>query len=360
MSTDSQLGAAVAYRAAGLGVIPARHRDKRPALRTWRRYQREIASHADLRDWFDGEQPHNIAIVCGGVSGNLAVLDFDAMATYERWAAGHLDLAAIAPTVATSRGRHVYLRTREPICTTKTADSEIRSEGAYCIAPQSIHPSGRVYRLLAGDFGSIPVLDSIPFTTRQADAGRHIACVRTIEDAIAATLPTGPGQRNRAVFDLAQLLKGMTELDTTPGNLRRIVSEWFSRCRHVVRTQEFSATWTDFVVAWGRIKHSHSGRWAEIVRRASAAPDPPESLIYDDTSLRRLAALCHALHEHHRGGQFPLSARLAADFLDIGKTVAANLLMVLVFDKLIEVVTPYVKGTRLAIEYRWLGGEGRP
>jgi len=77
--TDSTLPqntetAALAYAAAGLSVIPLRQ-DKRP-IGEWKQYQQQIASSDEIHRWFH-DSHHGVGVVCGSVSGNLEVLDFD-------------------------------------------------------------------------------------------------------------------------------------------------------------------------------------------------------------------------------------------------------------------------------------------
>src|SRR5262245_37416329 len=104
---SSQLVAAALYLEAGLSIIPCESRGKKPKV-PWKRFQNERPDERLLHSWFSGNDL-NLAIVCGVVSGNLVVLDFDVPGIYEKWAAGHPDVANVAPTVKTSRGRHVYL-----------------------------------------------------------------------------------------------------------------------------------------------------------------------------------------------------------------------------------------------------------
>ena len=53
---------------------------------------------------------------------------------------------------------------------------EIKGEGGYCVAPGSLHPSGRRYQAIAGDFANIP-------TVPQAVADALIAAARKLDEA---------------------------------------------------------------------------------------------------------------------------------------------------------------------------------
>lgn len=69
---------------AGVSVVPAQ--GKRPALTEWKPYQTTLATDGDLRTWFGTTRHTGMGIVCGCVSGNLEVLDFDFQAcAYAAW-----------------------------------------------------------------------------------------------------------------------------------------------------------------------------------------------------------------------------------------------------------------------------------
>ncbi len=67
---------AESYCAAGLCVLPAHVREKRPTLSQWKRAQQQLPDSKDLERWFRASP--GICIVTGQVSGNLEILDFDA------------------------------------------------------------------------------------------------------------------------------------------------------------------------------------------------------------------------------------------------------------------------------------------
>lgn len=161
------LDVARSYVRAGLGVIPVRaDGSKAPALRTWEEYQERVPTDDELSAWFAPGRPVGIGVVCGVVSGNLAVLDFETADVWDKWLAAVTasPLAAYlpaCPVVKTpSGGRHVYCRiaegwvaggplARRPKGTAgKGIKSEVRGQGHYVVAPGSpmaCHPSNRPY-----------------------------------------------------------------------------------------------------------------------------------------------------------------------------------------------------------------------
>lgn len=150
--TTAVLDAARRYVAAGLSVIPVRaDGSKAPALRTGEveQYRERFATEEELLHWFAPERAVGVAIVCGKISGNLAVLDFETAHAWERWleramttkAAG---LIATLPIVKTPKGgRHLYCRIGEGwVAGGKLAMRsknetliEVRGQGHYVLAP---------------------------------------------------------------------------------------------------------------------------------------------------------------------------------------------------------------------------------
>jgi hypothetical protein len=175
----------------------------------------------------------------------------------------------------------------------------------------------------------------------------------TVEDAIAATLPVGPGRRNRCVFHLARRLKALLP-EATADELRPIVSEWHRRALPVIRTKAFTETWADFVIAWGRVQVPFGSSLAPIVEMARMMPPPAAALKYDEEHVRLLVAICVSLQQFHGTGPFFLSCRKAGEVIGVSKSDASRLLRMLVFDSVLEVVNAGSYGTNTATEYRCL------
>ncbi|MBA3845091.1 MAG: AAA family ATPase [Planctomycetes bacterium] len=108
------------YLAARLCVLPARAVDKRPDLAGWKTYQHRLPTAAEVSAWFSN--PHDACcIICGAVSGNLEILDFDgAGALFDAWrlavdeeAPGLSERLVIERTP--SGGQHVIYRCVDPV-----------------------------------------------------------------------------------------------------------------------------------------------------------------------------------------------------------------------------------------------------
>ena len=94
--TNPMLKAAIAYRRAGISVIPLLRHSKVPAgsllpqvpdptrpkgtRGTWKPFQKKLPTEEMIRGWFGikgSNSSYNIALICGTASGGLVVLDFD-------------------------------------------------------------------------------------------------------------------------------------------------------------------------------------------------------------------------------------------------------------------------------------------
>jgi AAA domain-containing protein/bifunctional DNA primase/polymerase-like protein len=109
--------------AAGLSTLPAirRGEEKRVALLKWKPYQERLPDAGELESWF-GAGVQAICIVCGKVSGNLEMIDFDlGGAMYAAWresveamAPGLLERLIIESTP--SGGLHAVYRCESEVC----------------------------------------------------------------------------------------------------------------------------------------------------------------------------------------------------------------------------------------------------
>jgi len=310
-----------------------------------------------------------VAVILGAASGGLACRDFDDVLAYQSWAAKNPYLARILPTVRTARGYHVYFLAPQGF--KDLGDGEYRAtNGHFCLLPPSRHPDGAIYNwIVALPHGALPDVDPVqagllipatppsgvaptqppshsPHTTHLCEQGK-------IPKEIAATLPKGVGQRRRCLFALAQRLKAIMP-GASAAQLKPIVRKWFRLALPVIRSKEWSETWEDFAGAWQTVKYPVGGTWKEITRAAqSMTVDTGE---YDGAAVA-IIRLCAALQRHHGAGvPFALSCRKAGEVAGVSPERAARILKMLVFDDVIELVTPGgPEGSRIAATYRFLG-----
>jgi hypothetical protein len=178
--------AALAFRDAGVSVVPAAMDGSKAPIGTWKKYQLTMADDEQLAAWFGGNAT-GLGIVTGKVSGNLEMVELEGRAVAEGCLdeireiainSGLGDLWAIISTgyveKTPSGGIHFLWRIAdEPVPgNTKFARrpgenntvlvyAESRGEGGFVVtAPSSgtVHPSGQPWQLLIGSPATIPML----------------------------------------------------------------------------------------------------------------------------------------------------------------------------------------------------------
>jgi hypothetical protein len=160
VSQADPITAAEQYLELGFSVIPLR--GKIPAV-TWREYQWRRASPAELRRWARRELFANVGIVCGKVSGNLVVLDFDAPGAYDAFRARFPKLAQTNMVATGGGGWHIYLRVDALPPSLRGQGVELCAAGRQVVAPPSVHPTtGRPYRVAQSlDIRHVPDLSEV-------------------------------------------------------------------------------------------------------------------------------------------------------------------------------------------------------
>ena len=359
---------ALAYAERGWSVIPTI--GKKPAVPSWRPFQQKPADGTTLHQLFARNGVTGLAVILGKASGGLAVRDYDLGDAYHAWATSHPDDAARLPTVKTARGFHVYGRLHEDTFI-RFADGELRGDSLhYVLLPPSVHPDGSIYIWLyplPEDGTPLPFLPSSLITQTQTEESpkqtsnplhvshTHNACVPPAAvEAIEATLPDGPGQRNRKVFDLARRLKGIAGLDTSPAMLKAIITEWHRRALPVITTKDFAETWSDFQTAWLAVKTPHGTTVQAAYQAARRAP----LQLDDNEDLGILAALCRNLSAAVGGKPFYLSCRMVEKLFGVSRMTAWRSLKALQFYGKIECVKKGTLKNHQATTWRFISTEG--
>lgn len=157
---------ALNYLKAGLSVLPARRKDKCPAIK-WKEYQEHIPTESEVATWF-ANKPDAICIVCGKVSSNLEILDFDHNGELfpvwkDKIAPGLFTRLVVEQTP--SGGFHVAYRVASSVCgNIKLAQGkrendklitliETRGEGGLFLCAPS-----EGYKLMQNSFDALPVI----------------------------------------------------------------------------------------------------------------------------------------------------------------------------------------------------------
>ena len=175
------LDIAKGYVAANFSVIPIKTDGSKAPLVDWKKYQSQIAIEEELEQWFNHGTTSGIGIVCGRVSGNLEVIDFDVEELAAIWLQ-RVQQAGISNillnrllAVRTPAGWHIYYRCPDGVegskklALRKGGDGKVnvlietRGSGAYVIAPGSLascHPDNKTYILRQGDWLDIPEISA--------------------------------------------------------------------------------------------------------------------------------------------------------------------------------------------------------
>ena len=410
------LRAALEYLGRGFSILPIAPGTKRPpqGLR-WRCYQERAATERTVRRWYGDGKGWGVGVVCGAVSGDLVVVDFDDPDVYRQWADGR-PIAETLPTVRTGRGYQVYLRCRG-VRLRKYSWGEVRGGGAYVVAPPSMHPCGRRYAWVVplgdglpafSDLAELGLPETEGVKRRESDAmggggavqrpvpprPQHTIASKSqtlyqqrcqkrrvtlddlpadvaaaVERCIDLTIPSRPGKRDDRVFAFARALQTIPTLrDMDPTTLAPLVRAWWHRAAADTSGEhDFGDSIVDFVYAWPRVTKPglpgiHGG--FERARESTVELGFLEGLGFGE-NMRLLAKLCIELQrnvgvEH----AFWVSCYQAGPLLGVSPQRANKMLRVLAESVgLMAVAEPGRPGHptryRLRPEYRHLA-DGEP
>lgn len=172
------LEAARAAYAAGICVVPPREDGTKVPVDKWAQWQARRPEPDQMRAWYGPRT--GLGFVCGEVSGNLELFEFDDRATYDAFKLAAVE-AGLAEVVARLEagyledtpggGVHWFYRCEEiegntTLARRRDGDEvrtliQTRGEGGYAVVAPSngkVHPSGKAYRLVAGGPAAIETI----------------------------------------------------------------------------------------------------------------------------------------------------------------------------------------------------------
>jgi hypothetical protein len=152
--------AAIQYIEWNLCALPAIKAEKRPIC-SWKAYQHRLPTQAEWERW---QHADAVCIVCGNISGNLLMIDFDQQGKALSEFADNVPSELFSRLViekSQSGGFHVIVRSEVPVAknTILAKDSdgkvliETRGEGGLFLCTPTLG-----YDLVQGNFQDIPVL----------------------------------------------------------------------------------------------------------------------------------------------------------------------------------------------------------
>ena len=399
--------AALQYARRGWHVLALTPHGKTPLVKHG--FYDATTEEEKISEWWNRLPLANVGIRTG-LASRLVVIDVDgrdAVGTLQKLAQ-RLGPLPKGPRVRTGRGWHAYFTVDANIRSCKLARGiDVKAEGGYVVAPPSRHPSGAIYTWTTAPNSDAPPplprswlqylfdrcnrenreitnLQRDPNVTeryredlnlqRDTDVTERYGgdwvcgaslCNSTAFDgdirrAIEETLPDGPGQRHRAIFELVRRLKVMPRLADAEGKeLLPILREWHRQALPVIRTKPFEESLADFLDAWRRVRFAHGDDpIAAALAKASTGPHPPEADIFDDERLKLLVGLCAHLQTLSGNAPFFLSCRTAAECVGVDHVTAARWLRLLTQSGVLEVVEPGDRVSRRATRYRYKLAQG--
>lgn len=176
----SALETALLAHSLGLSVLPPKEDGTKAPIESWTAYQSTRADTEKIKEWYRNNR-RGVGLVCGAVSGNLELFEFDDAATYDDYkeAARNIGLGSIVERIehgylertpgggvhwlyrCTEATESTKLATRPSIIPGKKVDAliETKGEGGFVIIAPSggrTHETGRSYELVSGSLETIP------------------------------------------------------------------------------------------------------------------------------------------------------------------------------------------------------------
>ena len=149
----SRLHAALHYEELGFSVLPVKieiisaDEIKKKPLVKWKPYQTTRATPGQIREWWLKWPATPIGVICGRISGIIAI-DTDTPEADEEFQS-LLPEGLEIPTCSTPRGGKHYIFRYDSEIKNLTRHFEVKSDGAIIILPPSKLPDGREYQWLS-------------------------------------------------------------------------------------------------------------------------------------------------------------------------------------------------------------------
>jgi len=182
------------FRKRGWQPIPTRRRSKAPKLPEGHEFLSRKATDEEFAAF---DFSHGVGVVTGQLSGVIVLDDDDGQTIKERgW---HVPLT---PTVKTKRGHQYYFACPAGgLPTFDVAEKlEVRGDGAYVLAPPSVHPSGQPYDWVISP-EEVDLADPPAWLLEKARSRDR----RLVAEDVGESIPHG--SRNKTLFSIAGSLR---------------------------------------------------------------------------------------------------------------------------------------------------------
>lgn len=238
-TTNQLTTSASAYAHAGLSVIPTAA-DKRPAC-PWKPFTERIMSNREIEANF--ARAGGLGIVCGKVSGNLELLDFDdAGSRFAPW------LEKVPPYIrnrlviekSPSGGKHVFYR---------LTDSTVLGNRKL-----AMKADGHVLIETRGEGGYVKCAPSTNYTLEQGDL-LHIPTISSLEENVLIDIAKSFNEAECVKCELQNAKNGESPLSTSHSALRTSLAPWDDYNAR----GDFAALLTRH--GWKRVKFGDNEHW---------------------------------------------------------------------------------------------------
>ena len=180
------LALASEYLQNGFSIFPLHPRTKKPLLSSWEPYQRTLPDYQQIEMWFsNGHAQNNIAIVAGKISRIIAFdIDGEEGSTCFNRAVESLGdkglEIALKYTLYIKTGsgntniviglrQEEFASSDDKITNSvlwrskngKHYEIRVKGDGAYIVAPPSIHPNGNRYEIINGSIAAVTTFSKI-------------------------------------------------------------------------------------------------------------------------------------------------------------------------------------------------------
>ncbi len=135
-------------------------------------------------------------------------------------------------------------------------------------------------------------------------------------------VPTGYGQRTKALFQCARFLQGYFP-GSNRDDLKAFLVWWLKESDQHIRTKDWEENWTKFEEALSKVKFPTGEHWSKAVELAKTLEVPAE---IEGEKRRELMKLCLALAQMSSDGEFFVSIDQASHSLGIDRSYAGSLI----------------------------------
>jgi len=208
-------------RKQGINIFPLQPKSKVPSG-SWKEFQKKK---------YEGIIPKssNYAVICGEISDNLVVIDFDECNKLDYIEKIFPNVLENYLVVKTNRGYHVFVKCSKLPNHVKLENKklginiDIQSEGRYVVGPGSIHPEGSQYQIVSNTI-KIPTIDFQQIIVRLEDL--HFRPIKQSQDDAVNLAQAKPevGQRHDSAIKYCNHLLFSVKLDNV--TVKTEVQRW--------------------------------------------------------------------------------------------------------------------------------------